>query len=242
MNYLINNYVIYDSVKGELYTRNDGEVVKLSKTLNRLMLVFVQNNNQILDKERLLLDVWQGHNQVVSDNNLNSNISVLRRYLSSFFDDNIIISIPKIGFKLSADVILEDVKSELKNSINIENKLIKNKLFWLFLILFFISLIIILFVEKNNNYANYPIIGKIDKCTIHYINDDYKIDIKKVSMKELQNKITDLDINCNSSANIYYYVSSISIRDNDKGILFLSYCPEVLKDKPAMSCETFYEK
>lgn len=242
MNYLINNYVIYDSVKGELYTRNDGEVIKLSKTLNRLMLVFVQNNNQVLDKERLLQDVWKVHNQVVSDNNLSSNISVLRRYLLSFFDDNIIISIPKVGFKLSADVVLDDVKSELNNSINTEKKLIKNKLLWLFFILLFIFLMIIFFNKKNNHYANYPVIGKIDKCNIYYINDDYKIDMEKISIKELQSKIADLGMNCNSSANVYYYVSSISIRDNDKGTSFLSYCPELLKDKPAMSCETFYEK
>lgn len=249
MNYLINDRVTYDSLNGKLYILNDGEVVRLSKTLNRLMLVFVQNSNKILDREQLLLSVWQGHNQVVSDNNLNSNISVLRRYLSSFFDEDMILTIPKIGFKFSAQVVVEEkINLEPQNLNNKKNLLINNKSkkkLWFFLGLTIFSIVFILgfvYIKHKNYSVSYPIVGKIDQCIVYYINDDYKLDVKSFSENTLKEKISYLGINCKLPAKVYYYVSSILMKDDDKGTLFLSYCPETSKNQPVMSCETFYEK
>ncbi len=85
MNYLINNHINYDSHQGLLYIDDVNNALKLTTTLNRLLLVLVQNNHDIVDRETILRRVWEEHNQVVSDNNLNSSVSVLRRHLSSFF-------------------------------------------------------------------------------------------------------------------------------------------------------------
>ena len=101
MKYLINN-IIYDSHQGLLYRDNIDDAIKLTTTLNRLLLVLVQNNGEVLDRETLLSRVWDEHNQVASDNNLNSSISVLRRHLSSFFEEEIITTIPKVGIKFDA--------------------------------------------------------------------------------------------------------------------------------------------
>lgn len=104
MKYLINQHVTYDSYQGLLYTSDVDDAIKLTTTLNRLLLVLAQNNGEVLDRETLLRRVWEEHNQVVSDNNLNSSVSVLRRHLASFFDEEVISTIPKVGIKFSADL------------------------------------------------------------------------------------------------------------------------------------------
>lgn len=53
MKYLINN-IIYDSHQGLLYRDNIDDAIKLTTTLNRLLLVLVQNNGEVLDRETLL--------------------------------------------------------------------------------------------------------------------------------------------------------------------------------------------
>nr|ELR5245692.1 helix-turn-helix domain-containing protein [Providencia rettgeri] len=116
MKYLINQYVTYDSFHGVLYASNDDNIIKLTTTLNRLLLILVQNNGAILAREDLLHRVWKEHNQVVSDNNLNSSISVLRRHLSCFFKEDIIITIPKVGVKFSVNEVLELPPTKNENS------------------------------------------------------------------------------------------------------------------------------
>lgn len=131
MNYLINNHIIYDSQQGLLYDNihNGGEEIKLTITLNRLLLVLVQNNNEVLDRETLLHRVWKDNNQVVSDNNLNSSISVLRRHLSSFSEDEFITTLPKVGIKFSAIIGSENkyVQSEYNSENEKFNEEIQNQ-------------------------------------------------------------------------------------------------------------------
>lgn len=248
MNYLINDFVIYDSLKGKLYTRSNKDgAIKLSKTLNRLMLFFVLNNNEILDKEKLFFHVWQEHNQVASENNLNSNVSILRRYLSSFFDEDMIITIPKIGFKFSAQVVEKEVKC-VKNDdptpSGVIPKFLMNKKESLILTFAIVIIGFIVFFIKNkyiDNRVNYLMIGQIDECAIYYIHDNYKLDVKYLSMSYLQKKVIDLGIKCDLPAKIYYYTPSIVIGGDNKRTSFLSYCPPLSEDKIVMSCETFYE-
>ncbi|EPL9570680.1 winged helix-turn-helix domain-containing protein [Providencia rettgeri] len=114
MKYLINQHVTYDSYQGLLYTSDVDDAIKLTTTLNRLLLVLAQNNGEVLDRETLLRRVWEEHNQVVSDNNLNSSVSVLRRHLASFFDEEVISTIPKVGIKFSANLTLITPEEKLE--------------------------------------------------------------------------------------------------------------------------------
>ncbi|MEX5923894.1 winged helix-turn-helix domain-containing protein [Providencia hangzhouensis] len=113
---MINNHINYDSHQGLLYIDDVNNALKLTTTLNRLLLVLVQNNHDIVDRETILRRVWEEHNQVVSDNNLNSSVSVLRRHLSSFSDDEIITTVPKVGIKFSADLKIENEQQEISDN------------------------------------------------------------------------------------------------------------------------------
>ncbi|MTC76510.1 helix-turn-helix domain-containing protein [Providencia sp. wls1919] len=272
MKYLINN-IIYDSHQGLLYRDNIDDAIKLTTTLNRLLLVLVQNNGEILDRETLLNRVWDEHNQVASDNNLNSSISVLRRHLSSFFEDEIITTIPKVGIKLNAQLqslsselnhdtqqeepveillsehqealIIEDAPKEKAQTVKKKSYILNNRFIELALVVIIIFCLLYLF--KSYFFATrteYPEVGRIDQCSIRYINSYHKPDMTTISFTDLQNQLTRLNIDCKKPATLFYY--NVGIVTNDKNLydnfLFLSYCPNTPKDSTTVSCENFYVK
>ncbi|ENU1226832.1 helix-turn-helix domain-containing protein [Providencia rettgeri] len=270
MNYLINNHINYDSHQGLLYTDDINDALKLTTTLNRLLLVLVQNNHDIVDRETILRRVWEEHNQVVSDNNLNSSVSVLRRHLSSFSDDEIITTVPKVGFKFSAGLKIENGREEINDNSdellfttdleitpssemlegtqtqaagNKKNYMLNNRYVEISLIGLIIFCLLYLF--KSYFFASrteYPEVGRIDQCSIRYINSYHKPDTTTISFETIQNEPTKLDIDCKKSATVFYY--NVGIIANDKNLydnfLFLSYCPTVPKDNTTVSCENFY--
>ena len=272
MKYLINN-IIYDSHQGLLYRDNIDDAIKLTTTLNRLLLVLVQNNGEVLDRETLLSRVWDEHNQVASDNNLNSSISVLRRHLSSFFEEEIITTIPKVGIKFDAKLqslstklnqkphqeeqpnillkeseqpsIIENSPKEQSLSVKEKSYILNNRYIELTLVVIIIFCLLYLF--KSYFFATrteYPEVGRIDQCSIRYINSYHKPDMTTINFTDLQNQLTRLNIDCKKPATLFYY--NVGIVTNDKNLydnlLFLSYCPTTPKDSATVSCENFYVK
>ncbi|WP_272539022.1 winged helix-turn-helix domain-containing protein [Providencia sp. PROV197] len=234
MKYLINQHVTYDSNQGLLYTSHVDDAIKLTTTLNRLLLVLAQNNGEVLDRETLLRRVWEEHNQVVSDNNLNSSISVLRRHLSSFFDDEIISTIPKVGIKFSANLTFEiseeqpeETISEIpsllspstessleideENEINAKTPVKKAYILnnrYLEITLIAVIIFCLLYLFKSYFFASrteYPEVGQIDQCSIRYINSYHKADTRSMSFSVLKDRLKSLNIDCKKPATIFYY-------------------------------------
>ncbi|MFP4816776.1 winged helix-turn-helix domain-containing protein [Providencia hangzhouensis] len=102
MNYLINNHINYDSHQGLLYIDDVNNALKLTTTLNRLLLVLVQNNHDIVDRETILRRVWEEHNQVVSDNNLNSSVS----YSDAIYHLFLMMKLSRLYLKLGLNFLL----------------------------------------------------------------------------------------------------------------------------------------
>ncbi|MEL5367330.1 helix-turn-helix domain-containing protein, partial [Serratia nevei] len=77
----------------------------LTATLNRLLALFVKNNNLVLSREHVLEKVWEEHGQVASDNNLNNSMSVLRKILATLGEEDILVTLPRQGFSFTAKEI-----------------------------------------------------------------------------------------------------------------------------------------
>ncbi|HBO24305.1 MAG TPA: transcriptional regulator [Providencia sp.] len=278
MKYFINNHIIYDSHQGLLYTDDVNNAIKLTTTLNRLLLVLVQNNDEVLDRETLLQRVWDDYNQVVSDNNLNSSVSVLRRHLSSFLDEEIITTIPKVGIKFSASLKFEDTEKNEENEVegNIKESINENTLSfttetqdlpsvetqskpsntkksyilnnrYLEVTLIVIIIFCLLYLFKSYFFVSrteYPEVGKIDQCSIRYINSYHKPDTKIINFTTLQEQLLKLNIDCTIPATLFYYNIGTSTDDKTKNnnSLFLSYCPTPDKNSTTISCDNIYVK
>lgn len=242
MKYLINQHVTYDSYQGLLYTSDVDDAIKLTTTLNRLLLVLVQNNGEVLDRETILRRVWEEHNQVASDNNLNSSISVLRRHLSSFFNEEIISTIPKVGVKFSANLTTEIIEEQVDEitlgtsppsslsvtpsftidkgtEIKTENPVKKSYILnnrYLEIALIVVIVFCLLYLFKSYFFSNrteYPEVGQIDQCTIRYINSYHKADTSTISFSVLKERLKNLNIDCKKPATVFYYNVGIITRD-----------------------------
>ena len=92
-----------DPARRMLSTGDRGEPVALKPKQLDTLLCLVRNRGQLLDKARLLREVWP--RLVVEENNLNQAISALRRALGeSPGDHRYIVTVPGRGYKFVAHV------------------------------------------------------------------------------------------------------------------------------------------
>lgn len=101
MLYTIAGTITFNSADGTLTRLQDNDVVKLSIPASRLLEVLLNAPNGFVDRESLLTDVWDKHGLRGSHGNLNQYVSMLRRMLSSLGCDDLIITVPKMGFRLN---------------------------------------------------------------------------------------------------------------------------------------------
>jgi TolB-like protein/DNA-binding winged helix-turn-helix (wHTH) protein/tetratricopeptide (TPR) repeat protein len=90
----------------------DGEPVRLTPKALELLLVLVEASGRTVEKDELLEKVWAG--TIVEENNLNQNITALRKSLGdSRQDSQYIATVPGIGYRFVAEVrTIEDVGSQ----------------------------------------------------------------------------------------------------------------------------------
>ncbi|MDR9963976.1 winged helix-turn-helix domain-containing protein [Enterobacter cloacae subsp. cloacae] len=69
--------------ESRILTDNKREV-ELSLATSRLLNALIDANNSQVSRTELLEKVWEEHGLVVSDNNLNRNISLLRKAFLEF--------------------------------------------------------------------------------------------------------------------------------------------------------------
>jgi TolB-like protein len=86
-----------------LLSGSDGEPIPLSPKLFDTLLYFVERRGELLDKGTLMRAIWP--NVIVEENNLNQNISALRRVLGeSPGEHRFIVTEPGRGYRFVADV------------------------------------------------------------------------------------------------------------------------------------------
>jgi TolB-like protein/DNA-binding winged helix-turn-helix (wHTH) protein len=82
----------------------DGRAVPLSARAFDTLLYLVEHPNQLVDKQALMKAVWP--NQVVEENNLNQNISIVRRALGETPGEHrFVVTIPGRGFRFVPPVL-----------------------------------------------------------------------------------------------------------------------------------------
>src|SRR5215207_8142670 len=93
----------------------DGEPVRLTPKAFDLLLVLVEESGRTVEKDELLEKVWAG--TVVEENNLNQNITALRKSLGdSRQDSRYIATIPGLGYRFVADVKRVDLTQSRKEA------------------------------------------------------------------------------------------------------------------------------
>lgn len=106
MIYIINTIIVFDPVTRSLALKNDAQLsVELSKPATRLLSELIEHNQVTLVREHLIKSVWEDYGFSPSKGNLSNSISELRKAFSSLgLHTEIIITVPRTGFKMEAEI------------------------------------------------------------------------------------------------------------------------------------------
>ncbi|MFA3781237.1 transcriptional regulator [Yersinia sp. 1652 StPb PI] len=117
MKYILNLTIVFNPSEKILMELNDEErAVTLSNPATRLLLEFIKHQNQPIEREVLLKNVWEDYGFTASNSNLNAYVSELRKALTALGENpQVITTIPKHGFQFTARIesILSTAQPEL---------------------------------------------------------------------------------------------------------------------------------
>ena len=95
-----------DATQRLLLSKGDGRVLPLTSRAFETLLYLVEHRGELLDKATLMKAIWP--NTVVEENNLNQNITALRRVLGEKPEEHrFIVTVPGRGYQFVANVGLE---------------------------------------------------------------------------------------------------------------------------------------
>ncbi|NXZ86589.1 winged helix-turn-helix domain-containing protein [Serratia fonticola] len=109
MKYRFNDRVLFDDDNGTLGPSDfSDEPTSISNPAKRLLLLLIANYGKPVEREVIFKKVWDDYGMISSNNNLNQCVSKLRRVLKVMeIDDEVIVTVPKIGFMLRREIQVE---------------------------------------------------------------------------------------------------------------------------------------
>ncbi|VTR34392.1 DNA-binding transcriptional activator CadC [Serratia fonticola] len=109
MKYRFNDRVLFDGDSGTLGPSDfSDEPTSISNPAKRLLLLLIANYGKPVEREVIFKKVWDDYGMISSNNNLNQCVSKLRRVLKVMgIDDEVIATVPKIGFMLRREIQVE---------------------------------------------------------------------------------------------------------------------------------------
>lgn len=250
MAYVINNRIIYRDDVSELCVIDDERYkISLTATINRLLLLFVKNENKVLSREFLLSQVWGSYGQIESGNNLNNALSQLRKALAELGEDEVLITLPKQGIQFQAGVARVD-EAETQESFGLKKipigkmnaRNLKYSWFCLTMTVLIFGLVALgagirqIYIPMTQFVPG----QRIENCEIEMINSHHKLVRTAISVQDVRRNIVEEGFNCKKLATIYYYNGGALVRSAlHSPATFLAYCPKNEKDTNA-ACENVY--
>ena len=136
----------FDSTKKELYYQS--KKVELTKQNYQLLYFFLENPRTIVDKDKLIKEVWMG--RIVADNTIDQSIYKLKKILTSINNEKYFETIYGLGIKfLPKTTVLLDTHSNVKS---VAKSFLTKKILLHTLILIFISIVFRLYYPiKSTN-------------------------------------------------------------------------------------------
>lgn len=228
MKYLIDRLVVFNTDDGTLHLPSSEDVIRLALPAARLLETFLSSEGRELTREYLLETVWDKHGLHASGNNLNQYVSILRRNLSLLGCHELIITLPKLGFRLNAAISIEILETD---SVSPEPSPSIVTSSGHFQRLFFIGSIIItlltgvaigLFYYNDADNGETVLHEQHSGCDIYYLKD-ISDDEKKEALRKIMSIMKVNGIQCKKN-DVVIYNSEASLSDKVESREVLSYC------------------
>lgn len=252
MKYIINLNMVFDPDARVLALKNDINLsVDLSKPATRLLSELIIHNNVTLVREDLIKTVWVDYGFSPSHSSLSNHISELRKAFESLgLDREIIITVPRTGFRMEAEIhpitksdeIVKEIVAEVKNTSIIDETLhyrdeqtlpqtenrpdtVRKLAHWRKPVFWAIGLLSVSVVVGiiffiSSNKDVVKIVATKEKCNIYSLNN-----LKPPTgfIKNVNNMIETEGIDCSSKAADIYYTDTRLANDLLK-VHFMAVC------------------
>lgn len=244
MRFDIEGFITFDTEEASLVNLLTGDCIELSATSARLLTTLLQYRGDIISRVDIFQTVFEKYGARPSNSNLNQYISTLRRSLSDLgIEKNVIITVPRIGFKVSDDIIVT-TDSDYHPSFTLPEgtpEPPERTFIWIqrktYTILLFFIIILILFPYYLFNKKNpTEFIVTQDKCTIYTSND---LPISEILDTIKNNELFFSNIDCSITKKLYFFKRKI----NDSAGLGIYKDIFILEcDTKKNQCHSYYYK
>lgn len=175
MRFDIEGFITFDTEEASLVNLLTGDCIELSATSTRLLTSLLQYRGDIISRVDIFQTVFEKYGARPSNSNLNQYISTLRRSLADLgIEKNVIITVPRIGFKISEEVIVTTdndysssfTLSTLPTELPERNLLLRHRRAAAVFILIAMTLLLLsyFFIHKKQSTT---MIFTQDKCTFY---------------------------------------------------------------------------
>ncbi|WP_431626833.1 winged helix-turn-helix domain-containing protein [Enterobacter chengduensis] len=245
MKYIVEDKIVFRPDDGAFWmTEREDEKVILPPIVSRLMALLLEEQGKIMTRDEIMERVWTIDGLEPSGNSLNQYISNIRRHFQNVgLGEEVIKTIPRIGFVLSSEIKIEkDIHRPVISEPLSENhhpELIKDihsglalrsSSFYALLAVIILVIVCTPFLFKaginrvnNNNLIIDPVvIGKINQCnvsTLQMENTSHHSDFRALSQRIFDAK----NIHCLKDETAFLFVQS-SVFYDQPGRVFVSVC------------------
>ncbi|MDP9705432.1 UNVERIFIED_ORG: DNA-binding winged helix-turn-helix (wHTH) protein [Rahnella aquatilis] len=253
MKYLIDNEIEFNSDDGTLHYPASQDVIKLTLPAARLLEEFLSSEGRDLTREYLLETVWDKHGLHASGNNLNQYVSIVRRNLALFECHELIITLPKVGFKLNPAVSVQRLEApppagrvpaspsplrmQTPDSISAPVKPARRALFILLCLLVLVSLSFGAWKYDDATNGMTEIKQPDTGCDIIFLKD-ISDDAKTAVLERVSHTLKTNNLTCNKT-NVLIYNSELSYSSQNNARTLLSLCTRG-NNNEIISCDNFY--
>lgn len=256
MFYTINNTINFRDSDGLIWLDGDeASSIALTTTTSRLLAFLLERHGEVVPRDEILNFVWDAHGLRSSNNSLNKYISDLRNIFRNMgYSEEIIITVPRIGFMFSADIPVEkhmlnhkqqdipaipiDIPPQKKYRRVVLTVSAGLLLFALFLVVkgrVFISQI----SSEAVSQKTWPV-GNINSCNVFSFTPA-STETTRLKLEMVKNILEAEKLTCTPDTDIYFQAAEQTLYGSP-GRVFLSICRS--SDRARMqfsSCYNFYE-
>ena len=241
MRFDIEGFITFDTEEASLVNLLTGDCIELSATSTRLLSCLLQYRGDIISRVDIFQTVFEQYGARPSNSNLNQYISSLRRSLSDLgIEKNVIITVPRIGFKISNEIIittdsdyhtsfsLPTLSPEPPTPMSIGQH--RKAIIIFILIAAGLMLLSYFFIHKKQSSG---IFLTQDKCTIYGTGSISATEILR------NQRLLPSGLDCSTPKKIYFFNRQMS-EEQDLGIymdIFILEC-----DLKSQKCHSYYYK
>lgn len=242
MKYLLADAIVYDNEDGSLTLQSaDAESQTLTCTAQTILNLLIAHHGMVVEREVFLQQVWDDRGLRGSSNSLNQYISILRKMLAGMVPDHLfIVTVPKVGFMLSADISVVPLNAPVSALAPVSSKrALPKRRNWLYgIVTATVTLLcaVALIWNAQRQQIEPHLLTHIDSCPVYTLAP-----LSDVFQKQAQALLGQFKnegaFSCLPSSIFYVHIQD-PVLYGDEGRLVLSQCSQ-FRSK-ASTCQTLY--